>query len=805
MNIKKTILSLALSLFVLALFSQEYTVSGYVKDFKTQDPIIGAAVFEANTVTNGTPTDTEGYFSLDFTKKNVYIKFAYIGYKDTTLNLYLTKDTVISVYIKSDTEIEEVKIEDDEIHWKPDDNSLKTKERIIFAQLSEPKIEMKYRYFPFKKIINYIPPTDLNEIFYQKAQGTNQAAIYIDGARLFSSENVFDFMPVLNKFEINSIKYFPNSFPAKYGNFVSPVLDIKLKEGNFNNFKAVANISFSNVSISAQGPVISNKSSFFASAGVSYFNNFYTDLFRKNSANKLWSKPTFYNLILKYTHQISENDKIFTSFFTRRNKKNYEYNESLETTIEHNYNNKITQKQSDILMSAHWNHVFSPDYKSNFSIVYSQYNLNNNFSSDSIGLLSGNRSTITSYETEYKNRNNSFGLNLNFNYKIDEHNIEIGAKAFNHHFNPVKGKLVLNDFVHNFYNDTSWQAKKYNAQEYTVYAQDKFIINEDLMLEAGIHFSSFISKGKTFFSVEPRIYGTYKLFKFMKLNASYSTHKQYIHFLSSREIGLSTDIFAASNKDILPQFTHHIVAGASLKLPFDINLKGNVFYDISNNVLEYKDKYSFYNFEDKLVYPGKNIVERLEQGKENLYGLNVILQKNFENFSFKAVHYISHSQREFKELGDKNKFTYRHNRVHDFRLEISYKITDDLTAGINWMYKSGNFVTLAKQSYVPYDFRNGTMSSKQFEQEVKTLDETYVTPSENINKYQLPAFHRADFFISYVIDNHKIGLHIYNLYNRKNPDYVDFQRGVNTEKTINEITSYTTLPFFPMLTYSFEF
>ena len=54
----------------------------------------------------------------------------------------LHKDTSIVVFLKSETEIEEVKIEDDEIIWKPDENIIEGDTKEINAELEEVEEEI---------------------------------------------------------------------------------------------------------------------------------------------------------------------------------------------------------------------------------------------------------------------------------------------------------------------------------------------------------------------------------------------------------------------------------------------------------------------------------------------------------------------------------------------------------------------------------------------------------------------------------------------------------------------------------------
>ena len=804
---KKGLFVLLLSFIFFISNAQEFTVSGYIKDAKTEEPIIGAAVFEANTVTNGTPTDTDGYFSLDFNKAGVYLKVGYIGYVDTVLNLQLTSDTTITVFMKSATDIETVEIDKDKINWKPKNNSIYGVGKDVSAKKYNVNCEMKLgKLFVPNMFLLPKETTNLDEVLYKKGQGSNQALTFIDGARLYSSKQAFDFMPLVDKNSIKSIKYFYGNYPAKYGAYISPILDISMQEGDVDDFSASATISLFDAKMNLQAPVISGVSSIFVAAGVSYFNNPFTDLFRKETDNNLWIKPGNFNFYAKYTHQLTENDKVFASIYTRSDKSKYEFNEERLDSILYTFNNNTSERTNNTLISAHWEHVFSPDFISKLYLTYSGYNLKQEFLGDTIGLVSGQRSEIANFTSNNENANNDIAFNLNFKYNvIDEHNIEFGASAKNYNFRNTNGKIMINDFKNGFHIDTTWEENKANMQEYVAFVQDNFSFSDELNIQGGVHFSTFVNKNKTYFSVQPRVFVGYDLSDWLSLNISYSNYKQYIHSLSNRYAGLGSDVFIPSDEDILPQFTHHFSAGAKLELPFDINLQTDFYYDNSKNVVEYKDKFGFFNNKNTYLFAGTKIKDRVDQGNENVFGGRIVLSKNFKNFSVKIAHFISYSKREFKNLNFPNTFSYKYNNTHDFSLKLEYEISEDFNLGLNWMYQSGNFITPNRQSYLTYDFDNGYLSNLQIGKQTFLLDGNIYANSGDINSYKLPAYHRADLFVNYTIDNHTIGLTVYNLYNKKNTDFVDFKRGTFTEVNSFSLINYTIIPFFPMLSYTYRF
>ena len=68
---------------------------------------------------------------------------------------------------------------------------------------------------------------------------------------------------------------------------------------------------------------------------------------------------------LKYTHQLSENDKVTSSLLINGDNNKYQYNETYEDSIQYSFNKDISEKTTNSLITAGWEHTFSPDLISN--------------------------------------------------------------------------------------------------------------------------------------------------------------------------------------------------------------------------------------------------------------------------------------------------------------------------------------------------------------------------------------------------------------------------------------------------------
>ena len=100
----KTILSLLLVAFVYfdvtaQTKTERYTLSGYVKDSKTGEALLGCNVV-IKELHKGTNTNTYGFYSLTLDKGNYTLLLNYIGYKDQLIAVDLSRDQTINIELE---------------------------------------------------------------------------------------------------------------------------------------------------------------------------------------------------------------------------------------------------------------------------------------------------------------------------------------------------------------------------------------------------------------------------------------------------------------------------------------------------------------------------------------------------------------------------------------------------------------------------------------------------------------------------------------------------------------------------------
>jgi len=89
------------------LSAQKYTISGYIEDDASGEKLLGANIFNVNTL-EGTASNNYGFYSFTQPAGEAVIRYSFVGYTTRQLNITLTGDTVINITLQPSIELEEV-------------------------------------------------------------------------------------------------------------------------------------------------------------------------------------------------------------------------------------------------------------------------------------------------------------------------------------------------------------------------------------------------------------------------------------------------------------------------------------------------------------------------------------------------------------------------------------------------------------------------------------------------------------------------------------------------------------------------
>ena len=142
----------------------------------------------------------------------------------------------------------------------------------------------------------------------------DQNLILLDEAPVYNASHLLGFFSTFNSDAIKNVTLYKGAMPAQYGGRLSSVVDIKMNDGNNQDFDVSGGIGLIASRLNVEGPLQKDKSSFLVSARRTY-----ADVFL-NVRRFITSKPNlyFYDLNTKMNFILGEKDKIFLSGYFGR-------------------------------------------------------------------------------------------------------------------------------------------------------------------------------------------------------------------------------------------------------------------------------------------------------------------------------------------------------------------------------------------------------------------------------------------------------------------------------------------------------
>ncbi len=753
-----------------------FTISGYVTDSDKGETLIGANVYVPEQLNYGTSTNSYGFYSITLPENHYILRYSYLGYQSMDVDLNLIKDTVINVELKEGIVLKNVVI---------DARKEEAKSNVSGTQVGTIKVYMKnLKKVPalmgevdLLKTIQLLPGvtsvSDGGAGFYVRGGGADQNLVLLDEAVVYNSGHMLGFFSVFNADAIKSTTLIKGGMPANYGQRLSSVVDVKMKEGNDKYFSIDGGVGVISSRLTLQGPVIKDKSSFIISARRTYV----LDLVQPFLKGKKFEGTNyyFYDLNTKINYKISDNDRLYLSGYFGRDV--FKFNFATR-------NFEIDIPYGNSTATLRWNHLFTNKLFLNTSLIYNDYNFS--FGADQekfkVRTFSGVRDINLKEDLDY--------------YYNSEHRFKTGLNYIYHRLTPQ----ILSAEGDGFAIENN--AEPSCAHEYSVYALDEWKINETLMMNYGLRLSALSQMGNytskltgkeytsgqlvtTYYNIDPRINIRAFLDENTSLKGSLTYTSQYLHLVSNSSGSFPNDIWVPSTEYVKPE----------KGVQYSLGLFKNFFSDSYQSSVEvyYKDLKNQIEFREDYVGGIENDLEtKFVFGKGRAYGTELFIKKSSGKFTGWVSYTLSRTERKFDDINNNEWFRTTYDKLHDLSIVLNYDLNKKWSFNTVFVYGSGRRYTPVSDIYV--------------------LDGSINLEYGSRNSAALSPYHRLDISINYypVAKNKKWKSHwsfgVYNVYNRKNPAFIDYNTDIDIEESSAKVTAskITIFPIIPSITYNFS-
>ena len=654
-------------------FTQNYTISGYIRDDQSGEDLIGATIY-CKELKKGAVTNAYGFYSLTLPAGTYNVEISFIGYEPQTIKIDPSSQTSITFKMKpASMELKAVEVFADPSRDIMESSRMGTI-KIPVMQIS--KIPCILGENDVIKVMQLMPGVSQsgagNASMLVRGGDADQNLILIDEAPVYNVSHLFGFMSVFNTDAIKDVEMIKGGFPASYGGRLSSVMDVHMKEGNMNEFHGTGGIGLLSSRFTFEGPIIKDKMSFTVSGRRTYI-----DQVLKLTGTDL--PYFFYDFNAKVNYKFSDKDRLYFSSYFGRDVLRYSQDVANDTstlalgTSAMHFGFSLGNNTNTL----RWNHVFSDKLFANISFIHTRfdYDVGGDFMNNSILI----RSKI-----------NDLGVKADFTYyRSPENKLKFGGSITNHNFRPnfVSTQGMISDYL------KSKEGALLNSQEFAFYVLDEYDISPEWNINAGFRMSGDVSHGAFYLGPEPRLATRYRVGEKNYFKAGYSRMFQYIHRISSSSVSLPTDLWYPVTASVKPQQANQVALGYSrdvskFKSIFEVEL----YYKWMSNLIEFREGTSLIlndNFEKDLL-----------TGTGESYGMEFLLQKKDGKLTGWVSYTLSWATRHFDELNNGEVFYAKYDRRHMLNIVTQYELSRRWDLSVIWVYYSGSRFTAQIGQYV---------------------------------------------------------------------------------------------------------
>ena len=621
--------------------------------------------------------------------------------------------------------------------------------------------------------------------FNVRGGAIDQNLIMQDGAPIFNSSHVLGFFSIFNADILRNVSLFKGNIPAQYGGRVSSVLDVEVKDADFDEFHLRGGLGIVASRLAVETPLIAGKTSLLLAGRSSY-----SDWVLRQAKNYEVrnSSAYFYDLNAKLSQRLGRGGLLSASYYRSFDRFQYADQFGFEWGAE--------------LFTARYSQLIGDRISASLVAVYGDAD---NGQYDPTGF---DAFTLANGMTYYKIKPNLF-LQL-----WGDHSIHLGASWIRY--------LGKDESIRPRGMESAVAVRsvgKDTGEEYALYLNDEFELTSRLSFSVGLRYSYYRQLGpetqfvyqeglplsedtlldsllfdkgqavKTYDGLEPRFSMRYKINAHSSAKISYNRIYQYIHLVSNTTAATPADVWQVSTPYLPPQRADNFSLGYFLNLADNQwETSFELYYRHLENLVEYKDLAT--------LFLNEYLETQLLSGLGRAYGAELSLRRRQGRLTGQLSYAFSRTLRQIdgntpeESINQGDWFPSNFDQPHSLKLNMNVQVNKRQTFSLNFTYNTGRPITVPIANYY--------------------LDGSSIPHYSDRNQFRIPDYHRLD--ISYTFRRNAVRrtrykgsltLSVYNLYFRKNPFSVFFKRGLDGRVNAFRLAVLGTA--FPAMTYNFEF
>ena len=783
------------------------SIRGTVRDASSGETLPNASVV-VDSLHIGATTDKSGYYIIGRLPTGQHrITFSYVGYETKTQRINLSPDEAIHNNVELDPSTIEIDgIESVAKRVSPTDitpvGSFGTRvtELARIPAVGQPDLMRGIQLLPGVQA-----SSDNSAGIYVRGGTPGQNLILLDDVVVYNPNHLFGFFSTFNPDALKDVLLLKGTFPARYGDRLSSVLDITNLDGNRKRFNARASVDLISAGLTVEGPLPGN-GSWMVSSRTTYqkllnsplFGHIVDDMFATRTGTFTpagggtggpsgpggmgggmaglrgrfgrgqfnWTQTTsdfgqdygFYDTNFKVNLETSSSDRISLSGYFGNDGLNLNLPSFRETQRQQlmNWGNQIGRLR--------WTRVYTDNFIGNVQFCASRYVSNFDVAGDEAQSSDQRRG----FSLNRNNRLMDLTFKADFDYYITTaHTTKIGAQITRYDATYMQG---MGDTTRSGVNTVS-------AYE-TGYLEHTWRMG-GLELVPGLRASHFQSGNYS--NISPRVSGRYHVNDKVAFKGGWGIYHQYLNLISVEGFSYTTDMWLPVDETLEPGRAVHRAAGMMLTPSDEWSVDVEFYHKSLSNLVEFQSQVRLDN--------NAPLSDLFLQGTGRAYGGELFLRRTAGRTTGWIGYTLGWTYQTFPEINKGEEFSPKYDRRHDLSVVLNHDLGRGWNTNLTWVYGTGQAYTIPESRYTVVQPGGQAIS--------------YVHVSEK-NAYRLPAYHRMDLGLTRDFHTGRYSgqfvISLFNVYNRRNIWYRTYDA---TEEEI-QFQDVLLQPFLPSIGFKFN-
>ena len=732
--------------------------AGFLVDKRNSESIINGSVYVAD-IGVGTITNSYGFFTIELPEGEHHIKFNSLGYQpyDTIINITGTNNAVVRLAPVSYQMNEVVIKESGGSDFM--ESAMNTIAKLNIEQLKKmPNVLGEHDALRNLDMLNGLQMSEFSTSSISVRGGTgDQTTFLMDEAQMFSASHLGGFSSVFNPDVVNHIKVYKNELPVSESGALSSVIDVRLRDGDMQQWRASGSIGLLTARATIEGPLKKDKASILLAVRRTYADQLLNHFLKShNYALQFY----FYDINFKFNYKFNPRNRLYLSWYSGADKLDY----------------SMYLKRNDHVATIRWNHIFGEKLFFNLSAIGSFNNtqLSNFYNYGAI-----------KWQSECLNAK----IKLDFSHYVsDRISLKYGLQGTYYNIEPYNLSRKAIDTQYQ-----SWRMHVQIVKNRGIYVEQNWRLGARLSANLGARLN--VHNGPTDYTnsadstiIYPEWNATFnfKASENLLLKLNTSSRCQPMHQLQVSSYGITVSRWMPANARFEPERSLNTSVSANMKITDWLDASAELYSRQMRNLIETMQ-------EMRLVYE-VNPEKYARHSSATVYGLELAANATFENLRMTVTYDYTNSRWLTDGLNDGKSYPASFIRKHSARITGTYSLSEFVRISTTWQIASGLPYTVAVGKYV-VDGKTALL-----------FDEN------QINTMTLPSYNRLDLSVNIESRKNKTrrwksywDFAIYNLYARKNPLGVAYFTTDESKRSVLRPGYYYFYQFVPSISYRFSF